>query len=396
MHLFNDSNHIHLITGFLKVGKHHLLPSNPLSNNACKNRTGGCYLAGDGRVNEHIGLVGLHTIFLRLHNIIAARLRDLNEHWNDENIFQETRKIIIGIMQNIVYNEYVPTLVDIERYKGYNITVDPRIANVFSTVAFRFGHSQVKNNWSRLDSGFNYLLPNLPLRQTYFNNTEIANNGIEPVFFGLLGNYSEAVDTEFPSGIAEKLFIPPINNGFQNLIAINIQRSRDHGIRGYNDWRHFCGLKRKSTFDEYKKEISNKNLRDKLQFVYNSTDNHIDLFAAGLAETPTNGKLIGPTFQCIIGLQFKKLRDGDRFWFERSKVFSRYQRYEIRKVTMAKVLCLTLKGIVSLQKDVFKVFNATSNRRVSCEGIPDLNVRVWRERKPTVSINNISYSTLDS
>ena len=155
-------------------------------------------------------------------------------------------------------------------------------------------------------------------------------------------------------------------------------------------------MKRKSTFNEYKKEISNKNLRDKLQFVYNSTDNHIDLFAAGLAETPANGKLIGPTFQCIIGLQFKKLRDGDRFWFERSKVFSRHQRYEIRNVTMAKVLCLTLKGIVSLQKDVFKVFNATSNRRVSCEGIPDLNLWVWRERKPTVSINNISYSTLNS
>ena len=162
-HLFSDSNHIHLITGLLKVGKHDLLPSNPLSNNACKNRTGGCYLAGYGRVNEHIGLVGLQTIFLPLHNIYATRLRDLNEHWNDENISQEPRKIIIGIMQNIVYNEYAPTLVDIERYKGYNITADLRIANVFSTVAFRFGHSQVKNNWGRLDSGFNYLLPNLPL-----------------------------------------------------------------------------------------------------------------------------------------------------------------------------------------------------------------------------------------
>lgn len=385
MHLSNDSNHILLITGLLKVGKHDLLPSNPLSNNTCNNRTGGCYLAGDGRVNEHIGLVGLHTLFLGLHNIIATRLGHLNEHWNDESTFQETRKIIIGIMQNIVYNEYVPTLADIERYKGYNITVDPRITNVFATVAFRFGPTQVKNNWGRLDSGFNYLLPNLPLRQTYFNNTETTNNGIEPVLFGLLSNYSEEVDTEFPSGIAEKLFIPPINNGFQNLIAINLQRSRDHGIRGYNDWGHFCGLKRKSAFDGYKKEILNKNLRNKLQFVCNSTDNHIDLFAAGLAETPTNGKLVAPTFQCNIGLQFERLRDGDHFWFERSEVFTRHQRCEIRKVTMVKVLCLTLKGIVSLQKDVFKVFNATSNRRVSCEAIPDLNLWVWRERKPPYS-----------
>ena len=58
-------------------------------------------------------------------------------------------------------------------------------------------------------------------------------------------------------------------------------------------------MKRKSAFDGYKKEILSKNLRDKLQFVYNSTDNHIDLFAAGLAETPTNGKLVGPTFQYL-------------------------------------------------------------------------------------------------
>ena len=144
-------------------------------------------------------------------------------------------------------------------------------------------------------------------------------------------------------------------------------------------------MKRKSTFDGYKKEISNKNLKDKLQFVYNSTDNHVDLFAAGYAETPINGKLVGPTFQCIIGLQFQKLRDGDRFWFERSEVFTRHQKYEIRKVTLAKVLCLTLKGIVSLRKDVFKVFNATSNRRVSCEEISDLNFWVWRERKPPCS-----------
>lgn len=139
-------------------------------------------------------------------------------------------------------------------------------------------------------------------------------------------------------------------------------------------------MKRKSTFDGYKKEISNKNLKDKLQFVYNSTDNHVDLFAAGYAETPINGKLVGPTFQCIIRLQFKKLRDGDRFWFERRGVFTRRQRYELRKMTMAKVLCLTLKGMVSVQRDVFKVFDTSKNRRVCCEGIPELSIMAWREK----------------
>ena len=371
----------HLFIGLLKVGTHNLLPPNPSSSDVCKDRSGGCYLAGDRRVNEHIGLVGLHTVFMRLHNIYAKQLKNLNGHWKDEKIFQETRKIIIGIMQNIVYNEYVPTLADIGRYRGYRRRADPRIANVFSTVAFRFGHSQVKNSWGRLDSGFNYHLPNLPLRETYFNNTEASNNGIEPVFFGLLGNYSEEVDTTVASGIAEKLFIPHGKAGFQNLVALNIQRSRDHGIRGYNDWRKFCGLRRKRTFYGYKKEITNKNFRKKLYSIYKSTRNHIDLFPAGLAETPTHGKLVGPTFQCIIRLQFKKLRDGDRFWFERRGVFTRRQRYELRKMTMAKVLCLTLKGMVSVQRDVFKVFDTSKNRRVCCEGIPTLRITAWREKK---------------
>ena len=42
----------------------------------------------------------------------------------------------------------------------------------------------------------------------------------------------------------------------------------------------------------------------------------VDLFTGGLAELPSEGSVVGPTFACLLGIQFAKLRQGDRFWYE--------------------------------------------------------------------------------
>ena len=42
----------------------------------------------------------------------------------------------------------------------------------------------------------------------------------------------------------------------------------------------------------------------------------IDLFTGGLLEKPVTGGTLGPTFECIIGKQFQRLKVGDRFWFQ--------------------------------------------------------------------------------
>jgi peroxidase len=34
------------------------------------------------------------------------------------------------------------------------------------------------------------------------------------------------------------------------LVAITIQRGREHGIPGYNQFREFCGMQKANSFDE--------------------------------------------------------------------------------------------------------------------------------------------------
>ena len=48
----------------------------------------------------------------------------------------------------------------------------------------------------------------------------------------------------------------------------------------------------------------------------------MDLFTAGLAEDPVMGGLVGPTFNCLIGNQFRSMRQGDRFFFTNKNLTS--------------------------------------------------------------------------
>uniref|UniRef100_K1R9F9 Peroxidasin-like protein n=1 Tax=Magallana gigas TaxID=29159 RepID=K1R9F9_MAGGI len=84
----------------------------------------------------------------------------------------------------------------------------------------------------------------------------------------------------------------------------------------------------------------------------------IDVFAGGVAETPLDGAAVGPLFSCIIGNQFRDMKEGDRYWYENRgrEGFRREQLAEIRKVRFAKILCDNL-GVDPIQPDVFHVPN---------------------------------------
>ena len=163
-----------------------------------------------------------------------------------------------------------------------------------------------------------------------------------------------------------------------DLLAINMQRGRDHGLPGYWHWRKWCGLGDSRDFESLRQDFPDKAMRDMLRDLYGNRMDLVDLFAAGIAESHEIGKAVGRTFGCIIADQFERMRDGDRFYYENPGVFTPAQLASIKKMTFSKVFCHNLKGIVSVQREAFKVATPTTPR-VSCDTIPDMDLNLWKE-----------------
>jgi len=122
----------------------------------------------------------------------------------------------------------------------------------------------------------------------------------------------QQIDVQVVDDVRNFLFGPPGAGGF-DLAALNMQRGRDHGLPDYNTVRVAMGLQPKSSFAEV---TSDTIVQERLGSVYGSVD-EIDVWLGGLAEDPVNGGLVGELVFTVVKLQFERLRDGDRFWYER-------------------------------------------------------------------------------
>ena len=76
-------------------------------------------------------------------------------------------------------------------------------------------------------------------------------------------------------------------------------------IHIYHFYREICGMPKACSWSSTPAEIP-AHLWDKLSDLYEAPSD-IDLFSAGLAETPLKGAHVGPTFACIIGRQVNLL-----------------------------------------------------------------------------------------
>ncbi|XP_076624546.1 uncharacterized protein LOC143343486 [Colletes latitarsis] len=355
-----------------------------------------CFRAGDGRLGEQPALTSLHVVFLRLHNRLATKLAALNPHWGDEKLFQESRRIVGAIVQHITYREFLPIVLgqDVMKifglevlkkgyYEAYDPTLNPTVANEFSSAAYRFGHSLVQHSFVRFDSDHQPIFNNVTIHKEFSNPANLETVGsVDRLLLGLINQPSQKRDEYITEELTNHLFQTPSFPFGMDLASINIQRGRDHGIPPYVKWREPCGLSPIKSFEDLDRVMPPSTAR-KFKLVYSFVED-IDLFTAGLAEKSVSGGLVGPTFACIIGQQFSNLRRGDRFWYENSghgNSFTPGQLQQLRRVSLAQILCTTMDDIETIQPFVFLTQDTLRNQRVTCNDptIGQLSLEFWEE-----------------
>ncbi len=343
-------------TGRLKTSPGDLLPFNTAGlDNAPSAAAPNFFLAGDIRANEQAALAALHTLFVREHNHWVEQLAQTNDSLTGEELYQMARIIVAGEMQAITYRQFLPLLLGrnaLPRYDGYDPNVDPGIANCFSTAAFRLGHSMLSTTLLRLDRrGNESAYGHLALADAFFNPAILTDEGgIEPLLRGLAAQACQEIDNFVIDAVRNFLFGPPGAGGF-DLASLNIQRGRDHGLASYNETREAYGL---PPVEDFRDVNPDPEVQANLREVYDNVDS-IDLWVGGLAERHVRGAMVGPTYRAVLVDQFRRIRDGDRFWYE-NYLSPAFQDF-IEAQTLDRIIRRNTSIGNELQNDVFRVPN---------------------------------------
>jgi len=394
------------VRGRLKISKHagESKDSLPTCNSsgkedieaceACEGEDKDCYFAGDLRVNEQLNLIVLHTLFMREHNRIAEAFERFHPDWSDERIFQESRRLTIAEYQHIVYKEWLPVILgnNFMRLFGlnslssghsfdYDDNFDSRINNEFAAAAFRFGHSLVPKTFLAIDKDRTRQPKVMNLKEVFFRPKEMKTPGFfDGLIRGLTDERTKAADADFVDDIRNHLFETSKGAGGLDLVAINIQRGRDHGLPGYNKYREICMGNKATQWSDLRKSMDPQGI-EHLKKMYNSIDD-VDLFVGGFLEQPHQDSLVGPVFKCIIGDQFARLKKGDRFFYDlgndANTRFEEQEVDEIRKTSLARLICDNSE-VDRVQPFVLKLPISNANAIRSCEedSIPSINLNVF-------------------
>ena len=409
---------------------------------ALTGRPARAFVAGDARANENVALTAVHTLFAREHNRIVALLP---RRLSAELRFQIARRVVGAEEQYVTYTEFLPAMgVRLPPYGGYDPNVDATLTNEFATVGFR-AHSMVHGEmepqgragtWSRARlrgfraqgivverQGGNVKLT-LPLALTLHNPDMLRRIGVGALLRGLAAQPQYRNDEQIDDSLRSILFqvpkpgspnagacgLPRVDPGcfsvVQDLGAIDIQRSRDHGIPRYNALRAAYGLALKPSYGAITGEaaarfpsapqlsasnaiddphildftrLADRNgkavrrgtqaaqedvvtarrrtpLSARLEAIYGAGNvDGVDAFVGMVSEPHVAGSELGELQLAMWRRQFQALRDGDRFFYLNDAVLTAIRRRFGIDYRQSLSSIIRANTGVAVQRDVFHV-----------------------------------------
>ena len=229
------------------------------------------YVAGDGRANENFGLTAIHHVWHENHNwqidnlieIIRQQqladpshtaahvwqvdagqgvdnlgnFKDANGDisWNQEKMFQAALLINQTEYQHVAIDQYARGISpNIPLFVMYDSSVNADVTLDYSQMAFRFGHSQLRETIDTLDpdGSLTGAITRYALEQAFLNPDGFAKVGPEAIAQGMTRQAANEIDEILTPALQKKLLGQP-----QDLAAINIARGRDLGMPTLNNLR---------------------------------------------------------------------------------------------------------------------------------------------------------------
>ncbi|AJA08571.1 hemolysin-type calcium-binding region [Sphingopyxis fribergensis] len=225
------------------------------------------FMAGDGRVNENIGLTAVHHVFHAEHNRLVEHTKEvvlasgdlafLNEWlvddvaslptpaevedlvWDGERLFQAAKFGTEMQYQHLVFEEFARKIqpqVDIFIVPdGFDTTINPDIVAEFAHVVYRFGHSMLTEDISRFGPTFtpdDISLIDGFLNPTAFNGAGgVIEDGLAAgdIVRGMTRQVGNEIDEFVTSALRNNLLGLPLD-----LATINLARGRDTGVPSLN------------------------------------------------------------------------------------------------------------------------------------------------------------------
>ncbi|MDR6631554.1 Ca2+-binding RTX toxin-like protein [Phyllobacterium sp. 1468] len=235
------------------------------------------FIAGDGRVNENIGLTAVHHVFHAEHNRLVEHTKEvtladaqaildgggseaeavafLNEWlavdvtsvpanptglvWDGERLFQAAKFGTEMQYQHLVFEEFArkiqPNINVFLVPDGFDTTLNPSIVAEFAHVVYRFGHSMLTESIDQFDPTFTPA--HISLIQGFLNPTAFNGPGgtiddevaAGSIIRGMTRQVGNQIDEFVTSALRNNLLGLPLD-----LATINLARGRDTGVPSLN------------------------------------------------------------------------------------------------------------------------------------------------------------------